>query len=56
MRLSVVPVLAVVLAACVASSDAQDALNSRLTLPPGLVAGVFARVGGARFMALGARL
>ena len=48
------PVLAVVLAACVSSSDAQDALNSRLTLPSGLTAGVFARVGGVRFMTLGA--
>ena len=53
MRLTVVPVLAVVLAACVSSSDAQDALNTRLTLPAGFTAGVFARVGGARFMALG---
>ena len=54
MRLAIIPVFAVVLAACVSSSDAQDALNSRLTLPPGLTAGVFARVDGARFMALGA--
>jgi glucose/arabinose dehydrogenase len=40
-------------AACTSSGGAQDALNGRLTLPPGLSAAVFARVGGARFMALG---
>jgi glucose/arabinose dehydrogenase len=39
--------------ACTSPGGAQDALNQRLTLPPGLSAGTFARVGGARFMALG---
>jgi len=34
-RLSFLPVLA----ACVSSSDAQGALNSRFTLPPGLTVG-----------------
>ena len=40
--------------ACTSSSGAQDSLNTRLTLPAGLTVGTFARVGGARFMVLGA--
>jgi glucose/arabinose dehydrogenase len=44
----------VVVAACTStSSAAQDALQSRLSLPPGFTIGEFAKVGGARFMALG---
>jgi len=46
-------VLTTTVAACTSSSGAQDALNRRLTMPPGFTASVFARVGGARFMALG---
>lgn len=46
-------ILAAAVTACTSSSGAQDALNSRLTLPPGMSAATFARVGGARFMALG---
>ena len=45
--------LAATVAACTSSGGAQDALNSRLTMPPGLTASVFARLGGVRFMALG---
>ncbi len=56
-RLPVRPtVLRVLLAASVTactSSGAQDALNARLTLPPGFTATTFARVSGARFMTLG---
>lgn len=46
-------VLTTTVAACTSSGGAQDALNTRLTMPPGFTASVFARVGGARFMALG---
>lgn len=53
-RLTVMPVvLTTTVAACTSSSGAQDALNRRLTMPPGFTASVFARVSGARFMALG---
>jgi glucose/arabinose dehydrogenase len=44
----------VAVTACSSSrSSAQDALQSRLTLPAGYDVSDFARVGGARFMALG---
>jgi len=44
---------AIVVAVCRSTSSAQDALQSRMTLPPGFTIAEFARVGGARFMALG---
>jgi glucose/arabinose dehydrogenase len=51
------PVVAVAVAACAAcgssSSGAQDALQTRLTLPAGFAVAEFGRVDGARFMALG---
>ena len=41
-------------AACASStSEAQDALRSRLSLPPGFTVAEYAKVGGVRFMALG---
>jgi glucose/arabinose dehydrogenase len=44
----------VAVAACTSSTGgAQEALRSRVSLPPGFVINEFARVGGARFMALG---
>ena len=54
MRFVAVAVAAIAAAACSSSSSsAQDALRSRLTLPPGFSIAEFARVGGVRFMALG---
>ena len=54
MRLSAFPTIVVAVAACTSSpSSAQDALQGRLTLPAGFEITEFARVGGARFMALG---
>lgn len=55
MQLRAVPILlSMALAACSSSPGAaQDALDGRLTLPPGFAVNTFARVGGARFMALG---
>lgn len=53
MRCSV-SLAALAVAACTTSTGgAQDALRSRLTLPPGFTVGRFAEVPGARFMALG---
>ena len=53
-RLSAVAVFIAASTACTsASGGAQDALQSRLTLPTGFTVAEFARVGGARFMALG---
>ena len=53
-RLVAVAVAALAGAACSSSSSrAQDALQTRLTLPPGFAIAEFARVGGVRFMALG---
>jgi glucose/arabinose dehydrogenase len=51
-RVTAVAVIVAAVAAC-SSSSAQEALQSRLTLPPGFAIGEFAKVGGARFMALG---
>ena len=54
MRLSAFPLVVVAVAACSSSrSSAQDALQSRLTLPAGYSISEYAHVGGARFMALG---
>lgn len=54
MRLAVVAVAVAAGAACSSSSSgAQDALESRLTLPAGFSVAEFGRVGGARFMAMG---
>jgi len=53
-RLSAFPLVVVAVAACSSSpSSAQDALQSRLTLPAGYSISEYAHVGGARFMALG---
>jgi glucose/arabinose dehydrogenase len=53
-RLSAVAVIITAVAACTSSSSgAQDGLQQRLSLPDGFVINEFARVGGARFMALG---
>jgi glucose/arabinose dehydrogenase len=53
-RFSVVTVVVATVAACTSSSSsAQDALQRRLSMPDGFVINEFARVGGARFMALG---
>jgi glucose/arabinose dehydrogenase len=53
-RRSVVAAAVAASAACSStSSGAQDALQERLTLPAGFSVAEFARVGGARFMALG---
>ena len=53
-RLSAVAVIITAVAACTSSSSgAQDGLQRRLSLPDGFVIKEFARVGGARFMALG---
>ena len=52
MRITAVAVVVAAVAAC-SSSSAQDALQSRLTLPAGFAIAEFAKVGGARFMALG---
>lgn len=54
MRFLPLAALSVVVAACTSSSSAaQDALRDRLTLPSGFTIAEYARVGGARFMALG---
>jgi glucose/arabinose dehydrogenase len=54
LRLTPVAAIGFLVAACPSSrSAAQDALRDRLTLPPGFTIGEYARVGGARFMALG---
>ena len=54
MRHSAVAALVVIIAACTSSNGvAQDALRNRLSLPPGFSIDEFAKVGGARFMALG---
>jgi glucose/arabinose dehydrogenase len=53
-RLSAVAVVITAVAACTSSSTgAQNGLQQRLSLPDGFVINEFARVGGARFMALG---
>jgi len=53
-RLSAVAVIITAVAACTSSSSgAQNGLQQRLSLPDGFVINEFARVGGARFMALG---
>jgi glucose/arabinose dehydrogenase len=53
-RLSAFPLVVVAVAACSSSrSSAQDALQSRLTLPAGYSISEYAHVSGARFMALG---
>jgi len=55
MRLCALSVAAAALAACSSSNGrAQEALEGRLTTPPGFTVNPFARVSGARFMALGA--
>lgn len=53
MRSSAAAVVVAVVAACTSQSGAQDALQARLTMPDGFVVAEFAKVGGARFMALG---
>lgn len=54
MRLSAAVIVVAAVAACSSSrSGAQDALQSRLTLPAGFSVSEFAHVVGARFMALG---
>ena len=53
MRLSEIAVVLAATAACAPSnSKAQDALRSRLTLPPGFTIAEYAKVGGVRFMAV----
>ena len=52
MRVTAGAVVFAAVAAC-SSSSAQEALQSRLTLPPGFAIAEFGRVAGARFMALG---
>jgi glucose/arabinose dehydrogenase len=53
-RLSAIVVVVAATAACTTSrSEAQDALQSRLTLPPGFAVAEFAKVSGVRFMAVG---
>ena len=55
MRLTPVAAMCFLVAACTSSrSAAQDALRDRLTLPPDFTIREYARVGGGRFMALGA--
>ena len=54
MRLSAIVVVVAATAACaMSSSEAQDALQGRLTLPPGFAIAEFAKVAGVRFMAVG---
>ena len=54
MRLCAAVVVFAASAACTSSSGgAQDALQSRLSIPQGFAIAEFARVGGARFMASG---
>lgn len=54
MQCRVLPVAAMALVACSSSSSgAQDLQVDRLRVPPGFQVSQFARVGGARFMALG---
>jgi glucose/arabinose dehydrogenase len=54
LRLSPIAAIGFVVSACTSSSGAaQDALRDRLTLPPGFSIREYARVGGARFMAVG---
>ncbi len=48
-----VVVVAATAACAMSSSEAQDALQSRLTLPPGFAIAEYAKVGGVRFMAVG---
>ena len=51
MRLSEIAVVVAATAACgPSSSQAQDALQSRLTLPPGFTIAEYAKVDGVRFM------
>jgi glucose/arabinose dehydrogenase len=53
-RLSAIVVVVAATAACaMSSSEAQDALQSRLTLPPGFSISEYAKVSGVRFMAVG---
>jgi len=52
-RFSAVLLVFAAAAACTSSSSAQDALQSRLTMPAGFAISEFARVDGVRFMALG---
>jgi glucose/arabinose dehydrogenase len=53
-RLRSIPLVVVIGAACsTSSSRAQDALRDRLSLPAGFTISEYAKVGGARFMALG---
>jgi glucose/arabinose dehydrogenase len=52
-RLSAIAVVVATTVACAtSSSEAQDALRSRLTLPPGFTISEYAKVGGVRFMAV----
>ena len=52
-RLSEIAVVVAATAACApSSSEAQEALRSRLTLPPGFTISEYAKVGGVRFMAV----
>ena len=53
MRHSVLLIIVAAGAACTSRSAAQDALQGRLTMPPGFTVSEFAKVGGARFMTLG---
>jgi glucose/arabinose dehydrogenase len=53
-RFSALAFIVGAVAACSSSrSSAQDALQNRLTMPPGFTVSEYARVSGARFMALG---
>jgi glucose/arabinose dehydrogenase len=53
-RFSAISVIVATVAACTSSSSsAQDALQSRLTMPAGFAISEFARVDGVRFMTLG---
>jgi glucose/arabinose dehydrogenase len=53
-RLCSIPLAVIVVAACSPSSSrAQDALRDRLSLPAGFAISEYAKVGGARFMAVG---
>jgi glucose/arabinose dehydrogenase len=46
-------VVAATAACAMSSSEAQDALQGRLTLPPGFAISEYAKVGGVRFVAVG---
>jgi len=50
-RLSAIAIVVAITAACaISSSEAQDALNGRLTLPSGFAISEYAKVRGVRFM------